>query len=800
MEKISSDVPKKKRNRFIGKIRESIQGSFSLRKGNKEAPFIDILVFVVALLFARCHVVFGAHPLAIAWLAILPSGVWVALIGSAVGSLTLGSSGVIYVVVSLIVVLLRVLVSSKDKRGGDGPRALFGERLLLRMSAGIIGGFVAAVYEVLLSGFGSATVLFGLTMILMPPIISFAFSGLFDTPIGFREVFKSETPIFSGKRRSDCTLSLIFFQVSALLLIFLLSFALRGLEVFGITFSYIFAGVLTLFCAKRFGAIRAAAVGFAATLAISPTYSVAYALCGLCAGGLFKLGLVYALIGSGCAVAAWGAYSGGLMGFLSVFPEFALSAIIASPIVGKLPGEPKAEAGVSYDVSARDMVGTMSLAYKSKCGGAMGGLESSLLRLSSVLSKHTPKDPLPRKEELCDLIAECADRYCSDCSGECGISARALKSGREKIADVLISNGSVTDKDLRAVGVTQCITQLAESINRAVAILTEEKYRLGAKDTFAEDMELISQLISDSRLIDEVERSPDAKLSAAVESAMKDMGLSSVSAAVFGRRKKHFILAAEDPDGSIISSAELRSKIELLSKIRLGEPEYFRRDRLALMECSAAKQFSAECAVATKSGRKDEVSGDTAKATECKCGQFLTILSDGMGSGECARETSRFVTDFIINSAESGTPRETVLKMLNNAIRRRHGECTASLDLCSVDLYNGECIFLKCGTAPSYIKRGTSVFRIKARTAPLGVLKSTDAEKIKSELCDGDFILMMSDGIIGSDEDSPWLIELLARISPGSTEELARAVLEGAMSNADGCDDMTAIAIRVKKI
>ena len=805
MEKVGSDTGKKKRSGWFGKIKESVRGSVSLRRGVKEAPVLDITAFVVALLFARCHVVFGSHPLATAWLAILPSRVWIALAGAIVGSLTLGKQGIIYIVISLIVVFLRVIVSATDKPGEGktkipGARALFGESLLLRMSASIIGGFVSAVYEVLLSGFGSATVLYGLSMILLPPLVAFTLSGLFDTPVTLRDVFRSDSPIFAvnggGEKRR---FNLIFLQVSCLLAIFLISFSMRELELFGITFSYIFAGVLTFFSAKRFGSVRAAAVGFAATLAISPTYSVAYALLGLCAGALFKLGLVYALIGAGCAVAAWGAYSGGLVGFLSVFPEFALSAMIASPIVGKLPREVCAESELPSQVSAKDMVGTMSLAYKNRYSGIVDGLESSLLGLSEILNTYNSRANLLCHEELRDLVTECADRYCDGCSGDCNSAVGRVKENRDSIAEILSKKGAVTADELSSLGVGECAHRLAEAITRAVAILTEEKYKSGARDTTAEDMELISRLITESRLRDESERSYDTDTAALVEGAMKESGLTDGAVAVFGRRKKHLILAAPDADGGMISSESLREKIEELANIHLGEPEYFKKDNMALMECSAQKLFSAEYSTLARSGDGGEVSGDTHRAADTESGHFISVLSDGMGSGECAKEVSSFATDFIADATRWGAPGEILIRMLNNATRRRHGECTATLDLCSVDLYNGECVFIKCGAAPSYIKRGSSIFRIRARTAPLGVLKNTDAEKIKATLEDGDFIIMLSDGIIGDDEDSPWLIELLAKADTKDTDELARLVIDGAKMNVTAGDDMTAIAIRIKK-
>ena len=49
----------------------------------------------IGLLFGRYHLIFGAYPLGIAMISAMPSLVWPSLIGVLVGSLTLGSDGLI---------------------------------------------------------------------------------------------------------------------------------------------------------------------------------------------------------------------------------------------------------------------------------------------------------------------------------------------------------------------------------------------------------------------------------------------------------------------------------------------------------------------------------------------------------------------------------------------------------------------------------------------------------------------------------------------------------------------------------
>ena len=109
-------------------------------------------------------------------LAVLPERVVVALIGTVIGAITLGDGGVVYAMTAMIIVFLRIIISSSAKRGTP----LFGEGVLLRASVAVIGGFAVAVYEILLRGLDMTSVLFGITMVLAPPVFALLLSGLFE--------------------------------------------------------------------------------------------------------------------------------------------------------------------------------------------------------------------------------------------------------------------------------------------------------------------------------------------------------------------------------------------------------------------------------------------------------------------------------------------------------------------------------------------------------------------------------------------------------------------------------------------
>jgi hypothetical protein len=361
----------------------------------------------------------------------------------------------------------------------------------------------------------------------------------------------------------------------------------------------------------------------------------------------------------------------------------------------------------------------------------------------------------------------------------------------------------ITEKHLNAANnksealTIKRLTRDAPMLRERFAELAEERYRQSLTAGRYEDYRLISKLLNESRADCERERALDHDLSDRLALLFTECGLSDVVVKVIGERRRHLIAAGEDPDGSLITSPELHAGIEKLLDAKLGEAEYFRRGTTALIEVEAARRLSAESAVATIQGSSGEVSGDVSCAFTSKDGYFYSLLSDGMGSGELARETADFVTKFLSYLLRTGGFRDTALCLLNNIVRRRGEECSATIDLFELDLIRGDALFIKSGAAPSYVKRGSSIFRIRSETAPIGLMNQVDAERMRAEVREGDYVIMLSDGVSSTPEDAPWLLELLTEPPRRSLKEYAELILSEAVKNSNSGDDMTVLVTKI---
>jgi hypothetical protein len=208
LENLDFEIREKKKGLFQ-KIKDAFLREAESKRGDKFALIRDLAVFSVGFILSRCHLLFGARPVGLAFVSMLPLGVWSALGGVVVGSLSLGEDGIMFAAASCVAVFLRAVCS--DRVNGE---ALFGERLITRMAISVICGFVAAIYGWFVDGFSELTLLFGLSMIILPPVLVFLFSGTFSSGVTLRDLLSS-ADLFSSARRDELELyNSVFFRIS----------------------------------------------------------------------------------------------------------------------------------------------------------------------------------------------------------------------------------------------------------------------------------------------------------------------------------------------------------------------------------------------------------------------------------------------------------------------------------------------------------------------------------------------------------------------------------------------------------
>ena len=193
----------------------------------------------------------------------------------------------------------------------------------------------------------------------------------------------------------------------------------------------------------------------------------------------------------------------------------------------------------------------------------------------------------------------------------------------------------------------------------------------------------------------------------------------------------------------------------------------------------------------------DDVSGDNFSFVSLDSGQTLLGISDGMGTGIRAYKDSEMVMELIENLIMSGFGEETTLKLVNTLfVLEGENISPATVDMSIIDMYSGVCDFLKLGAAATYVKRGGWVEALRSTSLPMSGEESIDIESSTKKLYDGDFVIMMSDGIVETaaklnKEDEIGKIILNAK--EGKPQDMANKILEEAIHVLGDVkeDDMT---------
>ena len=202
---------------------------------------------------------------------------------------------------------------------------------------------------------------------------------------------------------------------------------------------------------------------------------------------------------------------------------------------------------------------------------------------------------------------------------------------------------------------------------------------------------------------------------------------------------------------------------------------------------------------------KSDISGDNVLKIRLKDGKYLVALSDGMGSGKEANQSSSQALKMLENLLLSGFDKNTSIELINTALMNNEKEGFATLDIAIIDLYKGNIEFIKSGACPTYIKNKNKVQILKASSLPTGIVHETNLQVMDRDIENGDIMLICSDGILDSNIEYKnkelWIRYLLEDIETTNTRKIADLVLNEAIDNNYGVakDDMSVIVCKFLK-
>lgn len=198
------------------------------------------------------------------------------------------------------------------------------------------------------------------------------------------------------------------------------------------------------------------------------------------------------------------------------------------------------------------------------------------------------------------------------------------------------------------------------------------------------------------------------------------------------------------------------------------------------------------------------VSGDAVMVTPLGNNRWLFMLSDGMGSGEAARQESQTVVNLMENFLALDFSLEEAVRMVNALLMLNGEERFATLDLLILDLQEKKLEFVKIGAMPSLLIQSGSCHVLEHHSLPVGILDEINIEAMSLKLEPGTVLIMTTDGIWHGPPDGQregWLPTFVQGIWQLDAEALAQKIMEHGLILHGGIpqDDLTTLVIKINK-
>lgn len=230
------------------------------------------------------------------------------------------------------------------------------------------------------------------------------------------------------------------------------------------------------------------------------------------------------------------------------------------------------------------------------------------------------------------------------------------------------------------------------------------------------------------------------------------------------------------------------------------------KNDLCCLKMREAHKFSVATGFTRRLKESGSISGDNYSLIELKDGKFFMILSDGMGSGPRAALESSLAVNLLEKFLFAGYDQNAALEAINSLLLiKSDDENYATLDISVINQYTGEVEFLKVGAVSTFIKYRDRVDIIRNSSLPAGILNKIDVEFNRRKLNDGDFVIMVTDGILDSNkkdlDKEKWLAELIYEIDTRNPQKIADSIMESCLLKSRGqvVDDMTILVAKVWK-
>jgi stage II sporulation protein E len=755
-----------------------------------------IFIYVVGIMFGRAVIFTNLNPMAIAYFAAVyqdkKSRAWIFL-SVVAGLITVMPliDALKYVLIMIIIVSVNSIIEIKGKK-------------------------VQAIHESVIAAFSSLSVTL-IAATIQSSMINNIYIGLLESIAIFSLVLIYSRGLKYLLEKEDQKKVTNEILISEAIIMGTAVAGIAGVTVLGLGFIEIWIFSVVLILGYRHGIGTGAVVGVISgiVLVLMGSYESdiigIFGMIGILSGLFRELGKVGSIVGFSLGtVGLWYFFSP-----LNLDFQIVKSLIVSVGIFALLPNEKEELVTIKKESIEEDK-------YIDKVQGIisekLNNFSDSFQSIAKTFENISEKRVGLSTQEVNKLLDDVAQKVCTDCSmcqmcwqKEFYDTYRTVFS----IFSAVENKNEITKEDIPEVFINKCIKS-KEFITTTNRLFELYKMNLTWENKVAENRELISQqFYSVSGIIDKISKNLYKNIEFNTE-LEKKIGEELIKQNILVKN----LVVYKSSSGRMEVSMKLkycgdkarciRDILPIISKatnkkMRLEDGcKYISGNKYCEIRFIESEVYRIAKGVARANKGYDDVSGDSYSFLNLPKGQDIVALSDGMGTGLKAFKESKVAIELLEQLLEAGFDGDTAIKMINSILVLKSSDQTFStLDMSLVDRYTGICEFAKIGAASSFIKRGNKIEAVKSTSLPLGMLNDIESESTTKTLKDGDIVIMVTDGILDSEEEEiekeKWVEKALRKIDSRNPQDIADYILETATQKAGGTvkDDMTVLAIRI---
>ncbi|MGN0449861.1 MAG: SpoIIE family protein phosphatase [Ruminococcus sp.] len=575
-----------------------------------------------------------------------------------------------------------------------------------------------------------------------------------------------------------------------------------------ISLGRIIAITAVLLCA-RYGGVNGGAVCGIATGAV---FSIASRAQGFVCGGFAFGGLMAGMFASvgklGCAIAFL--ISNGIMS-LAFGQNTQLAAVLIESLIGS----------VVFMILPKEVGNIISPVFSNEKNSSLGEtLRKNIVMRLDFASKaiyNVRNDVNSVSDKLKDLYSPSFSVVCENVEKEvcnnCGLKTYCYEHRQGvtrddffRLEELLEAQGRISESDVEDVFVKNCCKkgEIARSMNlnyREYLSAIEAQRRVSdVRGVVAGQFSGVSDILSD--LSDEFKNTMrcDLDSSERIISALSALGAIPVECICLvsdgGRMSVELELSSKGDNK--LSKGTIMREVSKCCGRRFDLPTVTcEGDRIRAALCEMPV-YDVEIGSDQHVANNGKLCGDCLDYFNDGFGKTYALVCDGMGTGGRAAVDGNMAVSVMGRLLRSGLSADSSLQIVNSALMvKSEDESLSTLDLTGVDLYTGKVTLKKAGAPATFVRKNGRVMVREMPSLPVGILNGVKFSSDTVNLSSGDMVVMVSDGVITGDEK--WLEKLIRSWNEGSTQELARAVVDEAIKRRGDSpdDDITALAIRI---